>query len=486
MAFSNLGFELADPVGDPGDALNWVYTFLAAAQELADIDPTPERPQEDFERDWGLDQIQIINFLITGGTDGTYTIVVNASSAQVVAVAQTATQIRDALLTQLQALTDAITFPVDFVANGADSIDATAQVAGEGFTFSSSSTGDPITESTTQANIFFIFEFIDELIFQTLYEGAAFIESTLAETYALADGQTLTVVVDGGGPQTVTFVTADFVAIGVATANEVATRITTDLTGAFADRLPGGFVRIVSETRGGGSSLSVTGGTAAAAFAFPAGSQTEPSTPEFGEDFEEGWDTNQGFLFSLISIEAASYDSVTPQNFEDFEEEWDSNESYFFDFDDATFLVASYDTGSPEDFEDFEDEWQSNESFQFVLGATTAASYDSEGTPEDVEDFEEVEPDQLFTITTGSPGVIVATAHGLVDTDKIIFRSEGLLPSDLSPNLTYFVRPPINVNDFTVSKEVAGGSIDISDPGFGPHFFVQNKAAFWTLVAETV
>lgn len=484
MAFTNLGFELGDPVGDPGDALDWVYTFLAAAQILADIDPTPERPQEDFERDWGLDQIQIVNFLITGGTDGTYQITVFSSTAQFIAVAQTATQIRDDLLGKLQAFTDAISFPVDFAAGAGDSIDATAQVAGEGFTFSSSSTGDPITESTTQENIFYIFEFIDELISQTLYEGAAFIESGLAETYALVNGQDLTVVVDGGGPQTVTFVTADFVDISNATANECAARITTDLTGAFADRLPDGRVRIISETRGGSSSLSVTGGTAAAAFDFPAGSQTEPSTPEFGEDFEEGWDTNQGFFFELITVAAAFYDVGTPQNFEDFEEEWGSNESFVFDFAGGSFTAASYDTGTPESFEDLEDEWDSNETFSFVLGAVTAAEYDSGGISETHEDFEETALDQIFTLDIAGDR-LDATAHGLTNGDKITLSSDGLLSTDLSPNLTYFV---INatVNDFQISKTSGGPLVSITDTGFGPHFFKEDPTRFWTLFSATV
>lgn len=486
MAFTNLGFELADPAGNPGDALDWVYSFLAAAQILADIDPVPERPQEDFERDWDLDQIQIVNFLITGGADGTYNITVFSETASFVAVGQTATQIRDDLLGKLQAFSDVVSFPVDFTAGGGDSIDATAQVAGDAFTFSSSSSGDPITESTLQENIFYIFAFIDALLTQTLYEGAAFIESVLAETYALVNLQDLTVVVDGGGPQTVTFLTADFADIANATANEVAARISTDLSDAFADRLPDGRVRIISETRGGGSSLSVTGGTAAAAFDFPAGSQVEPSVPEFGEDFEEGWDTNQGFFFELITVAAASYDVGTPQNFEDFEEEWDSNESFVFDFAGGSFIAAAYDTGSPQFFEDFEEEWDSNESFSFTMGATLAALYYAENpSSRFFEDFEDSVADRVFTITTGTPGQLDAVAHGLVANEKHRLRSEGILPSDLSPNVDYFVVVP-SANDFQVAKESLGSAIDIADIGFGPHFFKKNVKAFWTLFAETV
>ncbi len=592
MAFENLGFET--PGVELGEAEQWIYTFLATAQAIAEIGPAPDRPQEDFERDWANFQQQVVNFLITGGTDGTYTITINSTAFAVVAVAQTATQIRDALLVLMQAATNANTFPIDFATGAGDSIDATAQNGGEVFTFVSTSTGDAITETTTADNIFYILAFIASQLAQTLYDGAAFIESGSEETYALADGQTLTVVVDGGGPQTVTFVTADFVAIGFATAVEVAARITTDLTGAFADTVEtdtGRLVRIVSSTRGGGSSLSVTGGTANPAIGFPAGSQTEPNTPELFEDFEEGWDTNQAFLFELLNVFVPAYDGGafvenanfetyvlvdaqtltvevdgggpqtvtfvtadfaaigaataqevaarittdltgafadlidgasrvriisnthggstsievtggtanpvlafptaiqtegnTPQQFEDFEEGWGSNES--FDFVLGAVTAASYDSGTPQDFEDFEEEWDGNENFDFVLPAVTAAIYDTEAFgPQPVEDFEQVFADQIFTITTGSPGVIDATAHALGNTNKITFRSEGLLPGEIPTDLTFFVRPPVNVNDFTVSKEVLGASIDIADIGFGPHFIVHNKAAFWTLFMDTI
>lgn len=88
-----------------------------------------------------------------------------------------------------------------------------------------------------------------------------------AETYALVDGQTLTVSVDGGGDQTATFNTADFALIGAATAAEVAAVIDADITGASAVAA-GTFVRIESDTVGTGTSIQVTGGTANATLGF--------------------------------------------------------------------------------------------------------------------------------------------------------------------------------------------------------------------------
>lgn len=85
--------------------------------------------------------------------------------------------------------------------------------------------------------------------------------------YALVNGQTLIVEINGGAAQTVTFLTAQFVAIGAATAAEVAAVVNNALAGASSD-VNTNAVRISSDTFGTDSSVEVTGGTAAAAFAF--------------------------------------------------------------------------------------------------------------------------------------------------------------------------------------------------------------------------
>jgi hypothetical protein len=100
------------------------------------------------------------------------------------------------------------------------------------------------------------------------WSEAAAIKSANAETYALSDGQTLTVKVDGGAVQTATFNTGDFAAIGAALAAEIAVVINTDITGVLATDA-GGKVRIESSnTDGATSSVEVTGGTANAAIGF--------------------------------------------------------------------------------------------------------------------------------------------------------------------------------------------------------------------------
>lgn len=94
--------------------------------------------------------------------------------------------------------------------------------------------------------------------------------SANTETFTLADGQTLDVSVDGAIAQTITFNTADFVDITNATAVEVVAVILDTLIGGFA-AVDTGAVRLTSLTKGVSSLINVTGGTAAAAFAFPAG-----------------------------------------------------------------------------------------------------------------------------------------------------------------------------------------------------------------------
>lgn len=105
--------------------------------------------------------------------------------------------------------------------------------------------------------------------------------STLVEAFALADGQTLLVAVDGGAAQSVAFLSVDFDDIAATTAAEAVNVINGALVGAVAsDEL--GAVRLTSDVFGAASSIQVTGGTAAAAFGFSgalkSGSDVTPIT----------------------------------------------------------------------------------------------------------------------------------------------------------------------------------------------------------------
>jgi len=100
---------------------------------------------------------------------------------------------------------------------------------------------------------------------------SAAVTSGNAETYALSDGEVLTLKVDGGVEQTATFNTADFVAIGAATAAEVFAVINTDITGVTANESPSTYVTITSDTATAASRIEITSNTDATALGFTVG-----------------------------------------------------------------------------------------------------------------------------------------------------------------------------------------------------------------------
>lgn len=101
------------------------------------------------------------------------------------------------------------------------------------------------------------------------------------------------------------------------------------------------------------------------------------------EDYEDGWLSNEDFVFALGLTEDAFYDlAIAPERGEDYEEGWLSNENFGFVL--SGIDVAMYDS-TPQDIEDFEEEWLSNENFEFVLGAITSAAFGGIGGAEDFE-----------------------------------------------------------------------------------------------------
>lgn len=102
------------------------------------------------------------------------------------------------------------------------------------------------------------------------FSATAATRSSGAELYALVDLQTLLVAVDGGAIQTIIFGTGEFVAIGAATALEVAASINGKILGASADGSSGSVI-ITSDTEGTGSGIDVSGGTANGVLGFVTG-----------------------------------------------------------------------------------------------------------------------------------------------------------------------------------------------------------------------
>lgn len=94
---------------------------------------------------------------------------------------------------------------------------------------------------------------------------AAEITSTNSAPFNFTDGDTFTIQVDGGPPQSISFHTADFANIAAATAAEVATAINSQLSGAVATA-SGGQIVLESDTLGEDSSLKITDITGSPAF----------------------------------------------------------------------------------------------------------------------------------------------------------------------------------------------------------------------------
>jgi phage tail-like protein len=104
---------------------------------------------------------------------------------------------------------------------------------------------------------------IDSILEDALQATQATILSGASETFALADGQNLSIAIDGGGIQVITFNSGNFGDISAATADEVVISINAGLTGATATN-DNGSVRITSDTFGSSSSVHVSAGTATA------------------------------------------------------------------------------------------------------------------------------------------------------------------------------------------------------------------------------
>jgi hypothetical protein len=96
----------------------------------------------------------------------------------------------------------------------------------------------------------------DPLSYNYAVTAAPSVLGTTSETFALTDGMTLVLRLNGGAALTATFNTADFVGIGVATAAEVAGVINTDIPGVVASDV-GGSVQIVGDLVAGTNAIFV-------------------------------------------------------------------------------------------------------------------------------------------------------------------------------------------------------------------------------------
>ncbi len=101
------------------------------------------------------------------------------------------------------------------------------------------------------------------------FTAAAASQESATETWDFTGGKLLTVSIDGGSAQTITFINGDFVDPAVATAEEVGAVISAQITGAQVSITSSGTkVKITSDTKGTDSGVEVTGGTANALLGF--------------------------------------------------------------------------------------------------------------------------------------------------------------------------------------------------------------------------
>lgn len=92
---------------------------------------------------------QVNTYLVTGASDGTYTITINGVDFSFVASSSTVTAIRDALVSAINGGTE----PVTAAPVSTDSLTVTADVAGVPFTSITASSGDAITDTPTTPNV---------------------------------------------------------------------------------------------------------------------------------------------------------------------------------------------------------------------------------------------------------------------------------------------------------------------------------------------
>jgi len=115
----------------------------------------------------------------------------------------------------------------------------------------------------------------DDAMTGTSPDGRAAANTSGTETWDLSSGgETLTVKVDGGTEQTVTFAVDMWLDPSAVTAAELAYNLSALVSGGVAEETVSGAVSLLSETVGDDSSIQITGGTANTELSFPTTLQT--------------------------------------------------------------------------------------------------------------------------------------------------------------------------------------------------------------------
>lgn len=154
-------------------------------------------------------------------------------------------------------------------------------------------------------------------------------------------------------------------------------------------------------------------------------------------------------------------------------------------WDDVNNTAALYDSGA-QTVEDFTDGWL-NDSFQFVMGATSSASYDSGvgGSPETTEDFEEtIAP--FIAVPDQATDTFTKNAHGLSNGQIVQFTPEnGSMPAGLDAETDYYVIAAA-ANTFQVSATSGGAAVNFTTNGTGQLRVTPPPTVFWIDLMATL
>lgn len=232
------------------------------------------------------------------------------------------------------------------------------------------------------------------------------------------------------------------------------------------------------------------------------------------ERFEEGWDDNENYLFSLDSVEAAEFGTIlvdVVKTSENFEELWLGNESYVRDltspepepavfdgandFDDFTgwapgFLTAFVGVGSDLTAGDFDPGAGTAEGFEAAGWAPTyktaftgigsdleAATFDNGG--QTAERFAAEQAPRAFSVVLATDVLTLVGSNPFVNNDKVFVTAEGSYPSPLQATQAYYVRDTSGLTN-KLALSPGGAAIDITTAPTGAVFLTGDPVLYWT------
>ena len=257
------------------------------------------------------------------------------------------------------------------------------------------------------------------------FEGAkARLPSGAVEPFALFDGATIELVIDGGSTQTITFNTAHFVDIAGATAAEVVARMDAVASDADFSVYAEGRVLVESQNEASTTPLDVSTvrvlpTSTATALGFSTATQEPFLTPRVAVGSGHPENSKSDGVLTLLEAATFTQGTLPVTSVEDFEAGWGGNET-FTTPEDSLFpgdvannsLAASEFNTTDDDFEGFDREWSGNESFIvpsndiFPGGSlSAAASFNNAGVLVDHESFSPLRAAQaVFRILTAEVG----------------------------------------------------------------------------------